>query len=63
MHWRDCFDVAGFVKASEMARLPIDQVALRNVLEQLGRSPVGMDPMLGKVIQYGVAYHHAGNAE
>ncbi|XP_070173034.1 DNA polymerase theta-like [Littorina saxatilis] len=50
----------GFVKASEMTRLPIDQGALRNVLEQLGRSAVGVDPMLGKVIQYGVAYHHAG---
>lgn len=45
-----------------MTRLPIDQGALRNVLEQLGRSAVGVDPMLGKVIQYGVAYHHAGTA-
>ncbi|KAL8575274.1 hypothetical protein ACOMHN_001819 [Nucella lapillus] len=50
----------GFVKASEMARLPIDQASLRNVLEQLGRSPVGVDPMLGKVLHYAVAYHHAG---
>jgi DNA polymerase theta len=43
-----------------MAQLPIDQAALQNVLEQLGRSPVGVDPMLGKVVQYGVAFHHAG---
>ncbi|XP_076467231.1 DNA polymerase theta-like [Babylonia areolata] len=50
----------GFVKASEMARLPVDQESLRNVVEQLGRSPVGVDPMLGKVLHYAVAYHHAG---
>ena len=46
-----------------MARLPIDQASLYSVVEQLGRSPVGVDPMLGKVLQYAVAYHHAGKQE
>lgn len=43
-----------------MKQLPVDQEALQNIVEQLGRSAVGVDPMLGRVIVCGVAYHHAG---
>jgi len=34
---------------------------LRDVVEQLRRTPVGLDPMLGKMIPCGVAFHHAGS--
>ena len=33
---------------------------LSEVLEQLRRCPAGLDPALGKVVGFGVAYHHAG---
>ena len=34
--------------------------ALKDVLEQLRRSPAGLDESLKKSISFGVAYHHAG---
>ncbi|WAR06887.1 DPOLQ-like protein [Mya arenaria] len=36
------------------------RASLRDTLEQLRRTPVGLDQVLGKSVQYGVAYHHAG---
>lgn len=33
---------------------------LQEVMEQLKRSPAGLDPVLAKAISFGVAYHHAG---
>ncbi|XP_076358965.1 DNA polymerase theta-like [Tachypleus tridentatus] len=33
---------------------------LSDILEQLKRSPSGLDNVLGKTIPFGVAYHHAG---
>ncbi|XP_067676390.1 DNA polymerase theta-like [Haliotis asinina] len=50
----------GFVRASSLVRLPLDQTALRDVLLQLQRSPVGLDSVLGRTVPLGVAYHHAG---
>ena len=35
---------------------------LSEVLEQLKRSPAGLDPQLGRAVQFGVAYHHAGQS-
>ncbi|XP_071114847.1 DNA polymerase theta-like [Haliotis cracherodii] len=50
----------GFVRASALLRLPLDQTALRDVMLQLQRSPVGLDSVLGRTVPLGVAYHHAG---
>ena len=33
---------------------------IKEVLEQLKRSPAGLDPSLAKSISFGVSYHHAG---
>ena len=33
---------------------------IKEVIEQLKRSPAGMDPTLLKSIKFGVAFHHAG---
>lgn len=43
-----------------MVALPIDRNTLTDVVEQLRRTPVGLDVMLGKTVPFGVAYHHAG---
>ena len=34
---------------------------LSEVIEQLKKSPAGLDPALSRTIRFGVAYHHAGN--
>ena len=34
--------------------------ALQDVVEQLRRTPVGLDQMLGRMVPWGAAYHHAG---
>ncbi|KAK3098715.1 hypothetical protein FSP39_022356 [Pinctada imbricata] len=48
-------------QALEIARsLPLNRQALLDAVEQLRRTPVGLDSMLGKTIPYGVAFHHAG---
>ena len=44
-----------------LPRLPLSQQSLQEVVEQLRRTPVGLDSTLGKTVPYGVAYHHAGN--
>ena len=44
-----------------LPQLPLSQQSLREVVEQLRRTPVGLDSTLGKTVPYGVAYHHAGN--
>lgn len=51
---------------SEPANIPhgikinLDRERLVETVEQLKRSPVGLDPFLGKCVLNGVAYHHAG---
>lgn len=49
---------AGFVKASEL--ITFDYAALREVIEQLKRTQVGLDSMLARMVPHGVAFHHAG---
>ena len=48
----------GFVKAS--ALVTFDYAALREVIEQLKRTQVGLDSMLSRMVPQGVAFHHAG---
>ena len=38
----------------------IDKVGLTGIYEQLRRTQVGVDPVLAKTLQNGVAFHHAG---
>eukprot|EP00794_Sanderia_malayensis_P007880 gene7880-8731_t len=38
----------------------IDTVALLEVIEQLRRSPAGLDHALGSVVAHGISFHHAG---
>eukprot|EP00106_Octopus_bimaculoides_P021111 XP_014788553.1 PREDICTED: DNA polymerase theta-like [Octopus bimaculoides] len=40
--------------------LPIDKEATHDIKVQLERSPAGLDFVLGKTVQCGVAFHHAG---
>lgn len=48
----------GFVKAS--ALLTFDYSALKEVIEQLKRTQVGLDSVLSRMIPHAVAFHHAG---
>lgn len=43
-----------------MLREQLDTTKIRDTLEQLKRSPAGLDGVLKKVVCYGVAFHHAG---
>ena len=45
---------------SDVLVLPLDPRTLLDTLEQLRRTPVGLDSVLARTVQYGVAYHHAG---
>ncbi|CAL1548393.1 unnamed protein product, partial [Lymnaea stagnalis] len=40
--------------------ITLDREGLMETVEQLGRCPVGADPMLARCVLNGVAYHHAG---
>ncbi|XP_066304418.1 DNA polymerase theta-like [Branchiostoma lanceolatum] len=50
----------GFTKLSELPYVQLQRQVLQDVVEQLRRTPVGLDHMLGRVVPYGVAFHHAG---
>ncbi|KAM7542357.1 hypothetical protein Aperf_G00000006733 [Anoplocephala perfoliata] len=41
-------------------RSHLDELGLSQCLQQLERSPVGLDPVLSRCIRFGVAFHHAG---
>ena len=49
------------MKVSDLLLVQLNKKALQDVCEQLRRTPVGVDPSLGRMIPHGVAYHHAGN--
>ena len=49
---------SGFVKASTL--LKFDYTALKEVVEQLKRTQVGLDSVLSRIVPHAVAFHHAG---
>ena len=51
------------MKASDLLPVKLDQKNLWDVVEQLRRSPVGLDSVLGKCVPWGCAYHHAGKLD
>lgn len=55
-----CHLVRHLEGSSEEAGLNLDAQKLRDVVEQLKRCPVGVDAVLGRMVPWGVAYHHAG---
>ena len=46
--------------AGELLRNNFNRDSLSDTMEQLKRTPVGLDMMLGRVVPYGIAFHHAG---
>ncbi|XP_063126450.1 DNA polymerase theta isoform X2 [Rattus norvegicus] len=50
----------GLVKSSEFPPVILDQKSLLEVIDQLKRSPSGLDSVLKNTVPWGVAFHHAG---
>ncbi|CAH6792318.1 DNA polymerase theta [Phodopus roborovskii] len=48
------------VKPSEFSPVNVDQKSLLDVMDQLKRSPSGLDSVLKNTVPWGVAFHHAG---
>ncbi len=45
---------------AECPHVKLNNIGLRDVVEQLRRIPAGLDATLAKVVPFGTAYHHAG---
>lgn len=56
----DNFSMTGLVRSSELPPVVLEQKSLLEVMDQLKRSPSGLDSVLQKTIPWGVAFHHAG---
>lgn len=56
----DSFFVTGLVRSSEFPSVMLEQKGLLEVMDQLKRSPSGLDSVLQKTVPWGVAFHHAG---
>nr|XP_014685094.2 DNA polymerase theta isoform X1 [Equus asinus] len=50
----------GLVRSSELPPVILEQKGLLEVMDQLKRSPSGLDTVLQKTVPWGVAFHHAG---
>ncbi|XP_032977365.1 DNA polymerase theta [Rhinolophus ferrumequinum] len=50
----------GLVRSSELSPVILEQKGLLEVIDQLKRSPSGLDSVLQKTVPWGVAFHHAG---
>lgn len=57
-----CFNVVGCenTKLGEILKKEINSALIHETLEQLKRSPSGLDNILKNTISFGVAFHHAG---
>lgn len=52
--------MTGLVRSSEISPVMLERKSLLEVIDQLKRSPSGLDSVLQKTIPWGVAFHHAG---
>lgn len=52
--------MTGLVRSSEISPVMLERKNLLEVIDQLKRSPSGLDSVLQKTIPWGVAFHHAG---
>ncbi|XP_051005844.1 DNA polymerase theta [Acomys russatus] len=50
----------GLVKSSEFPPVILEHESLLDVMDQLKRSPSGLDSVLKNTVPWGVAFHHAG---
>lgn len=52
--------MTGLVRSSELPSVILEQKGLLEVMDQLKRSPSGLDSVLQRTVPWGVAFHHAG---
>ncbi|XP_034194144.2 DNA polymerase theta isoform X1 [Osmia lignaria lignaria] len=50
----------GDTKLAEILRHQLDSTLISETLEQLKRSPIGLDNVLNNTVSFGTAFHHAG---
>lgn len=50
----------GNTSLGEMLKKEINSTLIHETLEQLKRSPSGLDNVLKNTISFGIAFHHAG---
>ncbi|XP_078265179.1 DNA polymerase theta-like [Rhinoraja longicauda] len=50
----------GFVKASKLLPFALRREELQEIVDQLKRSPTGLDAVLRRTVPQGVGFHHAG---
>ncbi|XP_067402091.1 DNA polymerase theta [Emydura macquarii macquarii] len=58
-HWSPQ-QAEGFTKTSKLSPVALDKEGLEEVMDQLRRSPSGLDSVLQRTLPWGVAFHHAG---
>uniref|UniRef100_UPI00398EBF00 DNA polymerase theta n=1 Tax=Pristiophorus japonicus TaxID=55135 RepID=UPI00398EBF00 len=60
LHHRAAVGTEGFVKASNLLPFVLHRDELQEIVDQLKRSPAGLDAVLGRTVPQGVGFHHAG---
>ncbi|XP_069744568.1 DNA polymerase theta isoform X2 [Narcine bancroftii] len=60
VHRRAVVGTDRFVKASKLLPFGLLSDELKEVVDQLKRSPTGLDAVLGRTVPQGVGFHHAG---
>nr|XP_033798472.1 DNA polymerase theta isoform X2 [Geotrypetes seraphini] len=60
LHHKALPKAEGLDAITNLLPVTLDREGIQDVLEQLKRSPSGLDSVLGRTILWGVAFHHAG---
>ncbi|XP_051870212.1 DNA polymerase theta [Pristis pectinata] len=60
LHHSAAVGTEGFVKASKLLPFALRRDELQEIVDQLKRSPTGLDVVLGRTVPQGVGFHHAG---